>query len=80
MTNFKIKTFTIRDNDFNFIIAYNRFENGYSTFYFISRFLNICKCIYLPKRKEHKNIYLEISNKKEGKFTKTKFIYRKLKP
>lgn len=43
------------------LISYNRFNNGSSVFYIQSERFNFNKKIYLPKRKENKEKYFNLS-------------------
>ena len=43
------------------LISYNRFNNGHSVLYIQSVLFNFNKKIYLPKRKENKEKYFNLS-------------------
>ena len=43
------------------LISYNRFNNGHTVIYFQSEVFNFNKKVYLPKRKENKEKYFNLS-------------------
>ena len=60
LTNKKNKIMK-KDKLTTLLISYNRFNNGHSVVYVQSERFNFNKKIYLPKRKENKEKYFNLS-------------------